>query len=220
MPDRLSRLAPLTGVLFTVLLVVGIFTGSESPDTKEPPAKIVAYYVTHESEVKTSALLFALAFLALVLFAASLRSYFRRAPEAEGLSALVLAGAVLMAAGGLISSGVEFGLANEIQHLGPAAVQTLNFITEEAAFLPIIGGAFLLAMGSGLAILRGAALPRWLGWVVLVLGIAALVPPASFPSLLGFALWSVIVSILIYRRLGPGTSAGSAVPSVTSGATG
>lgn len=209
MPDRLSRFAPLTGVLFAVLAVVGVLTGSESPGTNQPPAKIVAYYATHESEVKTSAILFALAFLVLVLFAASLRAYFRRTPAAEGVSALVLAGAVLSAAGALITSGVEFGLANEIHHLGPEAAQTLNFITEEVAFLPVIGGAFLLALGSGLAILRGAPLPRWLGWVAIVLGIAALVPPASFPSLLGFAIWSVIVSIVIYRRTGPSRSPGS-----------
>jgi hypothetical protein len=207
MSDRLSRFAPLTGVLFAVLAVVAIVTGGESPGTDEPPAKIVAYYVTHRSEVKTSALLFALAFLILVLFAASLRSYLRRTPAAEGLSALVLAGAVLIAAGALISSGVEFGLANEIHHLGPEAVQTLNFITEEVAFLPVVGGAFLLAFASGLAILRGARLPKWLGWVAIVLGIAALVPPAAFPSLLGFAIWSAIVSILIYRRTGPDVSA-------------
>jgi hypothetical protein len=208
MPDRLSRLAPLTGLLFAVLAVVAIVTGGESPGTNEPPAKIVAYYATHRSEVKTSALLFALAFLILVLFAASLRSYLRRTPAAEGLSALVLAGSVLIAAGTSISSGVEFGLANEIHHLGPEAVQTLNFITEEVAFLPVVGGAFLLALASGLAILRGARLPKWLGWVAIVLGIAALIPPASFPSLLGFAIWSAIVSILIYRRTGPAASAG------------
>ena len=160
MLDRLSRLAPLTGVLFAVLAVVAIVTGGESPGTNEPPAKIVAYYATHRSEVKTSALLFALAFLILVLFAASLRSYLRRTPAAEGLSALVLAGAVLIAAGVLITSGVEFGLANEIHHLGPEAVQTLNFITEEVAFLPVVGGAFLLAIASGLAILRGARLAQ------------------------------------------------------------
>jgi hypothetical protein len=70
------------------------------------------------------------------------------------------------------------------------------------AFLPLIGGAFLFGIGSGLAILRGARLPKWLGWVVIVLGIAALIPPASFPALVGFAIWSVIVSILMYVRIG------------------
>jgi hypothetical protein len=39
--------------------------------------------------------------------------------------------------------------------------------------------------------------------VAIVLGIAALIPPASFPSLLGFAIWSVIVSVLVYKRTAP-----------------
>jgi hypothetical protein len=205
--DRVTRLAPLTGVIFALLVVVAVITGGETPGTNEPTAKIVSYYVKESSQVKTSTVLFSLAFLFVVMFAAALRSYLRRTPAAEGLSAMVLAGAVLMAAGALLSGGVEFGLANEIHHLGPESVKTLNLITEEMAFLPIIGGAFLFALGSGLAILCGAQLPRWLGWVAIVLGIAVLIPPASFPALLGFAIWSVIVSIMMYRRTGPGSSA-------------
>lgn len=203
MSDRWGRLASLTGVLFAVLVVVAIFTSSESPAAKEPAEKIVSYYVKHHSDVKASSLLFALAFLVLVLFAGALRSYLRRAPRAEGPSAMVVPATVLIAAGALTASGVEFGLTNEIHHLGPEAVKTLDFLTEEVAFLPIIGGAFLFAVCSGIAILRGAALPRWLGWVAIVLGIAALIPPASFPSLIGFAIWSLIVSILMYRRGAP-----------------
>jgi len=54
-----------------------------------------------------------------------------------------------------------------------------------------------------------------------VLGIAALIPPASFPSLLGFAIWSTIVSILIYRRTGPATPATTAdVPGALGAASG
>ena len=207
MSDRVTRLAPLTGVIFAVLVVVAGVAGGESPGTNEPTAKIVSYYAKESSQVKTSAVLFSLAFLFVVMFAAALRSYLRRTPAAEGLSALVLAGAVLMAAGVLLGAGVEFGLANEIHHLGPESVKTLNFINEEMAFLPVIGGAFLFAIGSGLAILSGAQLPRWLGWVAIVLAIAVLIPPASFPALLGFAIWSVIVSILMYRRTGPDASA-------------
>ncbi|HEV2981598.1 MAG TPA: hypothetical protein VGX51_09215 [Solirubrobacteraceae bacterium] len=203
MSDRVARLAPLTGVLFALLVVVGTVVGSESPGTEKPASKIVAYYETHSSEVKASAVLFALAFLALIGFGAALRSYARRSPSAEGVSVLMVAGSVLVAAGALTASGVEFGLAKEIHHLGPEAVKTLNFITEEVAFLPIIGGAFVFAIGAGLTILRGAPLPRWLGWVAIVLGIAALIPPASFPSLLGFAIWSVIVSVLVYKRTAP-----------------
>jgi hypothetical protein len=207
--ERLSRLAPLTGVIFAVILIIGVFSGNETPNADASSAKVIAYYGSHRSEVETSSVLFALAFLFLVLFAGSLRSYLRRTAAAEGLAAIVLAGAVLMAAGALLGSSVEFGLAENVSHLEPAAAQTMNVLSNEI-FLPVLGGAFLFAIGSGLAILCGARLPKWLGWVAIVLGIAALVPPASFPALLGFAIWSVVVSILIYRRTGPADAAPTA----------
>ncbi len=206
MPDRLTRLAPLTGVLFAVLVVAGIVTGGETPNANASPVRVIAYYGSHRSEVQTSAILFALAFLVLVLFGGSLRSYLRRTAAAEGLSALVLAGAVLMAAGAILGSGVEYGLAHNLSRLTPATAQTLNLLSNEL-FLPLIAGAFVFAISSGLAILSGAKLPRWLGWVAIVLGIVAIIPPISFPALFGFVIWSLIVSILIYRRSGPASPA-------------
>src|SRR4029077_7777736 len=208
MTDRWSKLAPLTGVLFAVLTVAGVFSGGETPDANARPAKGIAYYATHRSEVETSPILFALAFLALVLFAGALRSYLRRTSGTEGLSALVLAGGGMMAVGALTGAGVESGLAHQLDHLGPEVAQALNFLSNEL-FLPVIGGAFVLAVCSGLAILRGAALPKWLGWVAIVLGIAAIVPPASFPALLGFVIWSIVVSVLMYRRTSTPTDAGA-----------
>lgn len=202
MSNRVGRLAPLTGVLFAVLAVVAIFTsGEETPKASASAAKVVAFYTKNRSEVETSGILFALAFLVLVLFAGALRSYLRRTPEAEGLSALVLAGGILMSAGAITGTGLEYGLAHNLHHLSPVEAQTLNFIGQEL-FLPVLAGAFVFAICSGLAILRGAALPKWLGWVAVVLGIAAIIPPASFPALIGFVIWSIIVSILMYLRAG------------------
>lgn len=163
MTDRWSKLAPLTGVLFGIIVVVAIVTGGgETPDANARPARVIAYYGTHRSEVETSAILFALAFLVLLLFAGVLRSYLRRTPAAEGLGSLALAGAVLIAAGALIGTGVEYGLAHQLQHLGPEVAQTLNFLDNEL-FLPVLAGAFVFGISSGLAILRGAALPKVAG---------------------------------------------------------
>ncbi len=212
MTDRWSKLAPLTGVLFAVLVVAAIFSNSaETPKASAGAVKVVAFYSVHRSEVETSAILFALAFLVLVLFAGALRSYLRRTPAAEGLGALVLAGGILMTAGALIGTGVEYGLAHNLHSLSPETARTLNFLSQEL-FLPVLGGAFVLAVCSGLAILRGAALPKWLGWVAIVLGIAAIIPPASFPALLGFVIWSIVVSILMYRRTGAAADTSAAVP--------
>ena len=114
-----------------------------------------------------------------------------------------------MAVGAITATGLEYGLAHNLHHLSPEAAKTLNFISTEL-FLPVLAGAFIFAMCSGLAILRGAALPKWLGWIAIVLGIAALIPPASFPALFGFLIWSIIVSILMYLRSGGSADAISA----------
>jgi len=211
MTDRWSKIAPLTGVLFAVVLLGAVFANnSESPKASASAARVVAYYSVHRSEVETSGILFAIAFLVVVLFAGALRSYLRRTPAAEGLSALVLAGAVIMAVGAIGGTGLEYGLAHNLYDLSPEAVKTLNFISDEL-FLPVLAGAFVFGVCSGLAILRGAALPKWLGWVAIVIGIVTIVPPASMFALLAFIVWTVVVAILMYRRIGvpAGTVAGA-----------
>jgi hypothetical protein len=57
--------------------------------------------------------------------------------------------------------------------------------------------------------MRGAALPKWLGWVAIVIGILTLIPPTSFPALFAFLIWTVIVSVLMYLR--GGGSVGAAI---------
>lgn len=204
MSDRWSRLAPLTGALFGLLVIVAVFTGGgETPKASDSAAKVVLYYSSHRSEIETSGILFALAFLVLVLFAGALRSYLRSTGGSDGLSTLVLAGGVLMAAGALGVTGLEYGLAHNLHDFTPETARTLNFISSEM-FLAVIGGGFVFGVCAGLAILRGAALPRWLGWVAVVIGVAALVPPVSFPSLLAFVIWSIVVSVLMYQRSGAG----------------
>ncbi len=211
MSDRWSRLAPLTGVLFAVIVVVAVVTGGEeTPKPSASAAKVVAYYTKHRSEIETGSIALALAFLVLVLFAGALRSYLRRTAAADGLGALVLAGSILMAGGALAATGIEYGLAHNLHDFTPEAAKTLNFISTEL-FLPVLAGAFIFAVCAGLAILRGAALPKWMGWVAIVIGIAALIPPASFPALLAFLLWTLIASILMYQRSGA-PAAASATP--------
>ena len=62
------------------------------------------------------------------------------------------------------------------------------------------GGAFGVA--TGLAILRGAALPTWMGWVTFLIAFAMLTPGVLIGLVL-LILWSAVASILIYRRTKP-----------------
>lgn len=205
MSDRWSRLAPLTGAVFVVLAVVAVIvSGEETPKASASASKVVAFYSENHSTVERGAIFFALTFLALVLFAGALRSYLRRTSGCEGLAAMVLAGAILMAVGALTGSGVEYGIAHNLHDLSPETVKTLNFVSMEL-FLPVLAGGFIFGTCAGLAILRGAELPNWLGWIAVLLGIAAIVPPASFIALGVLVLWSLAVTIIMYRRGGEPT---------------
>lgn len=204
MQDRRVRFIALTGVIWAVLAVVGIVTsGGETPNGEASPAKVISYYSEHTSEIKLSAVFFFLAFLFFLLFCGTLRSFLRRNLANEGLATLMLvSGAALTVAAG-IGGGVELGIAKNIHHLTPAAAQALN-VVENEVFLPALIAGFVFSLCNGIAILRGSLLPRWLGWVAIVIAIVFLVPPAGFGGLLALILWSAVVSIIMFLRFDRG----------------
>lgn len=198
--DRRTRLIALTGAVWAVLAVVAIFTSSgETPNADAGPAKVYRYYSAHSSEIKTSAVFFAVAFLFFLLFAGTLRSFLRRNPANDGPATLMLvaAGVITVAAG--IGGGVEVGLAKNIHHLTPGAAQALNVVQNEV-FLPVLVAGCVFGLCNGIAILRTSMLPRWLGWVSIVMAIVFVIPPAALAGLLLLFLWSLVVSIVMFRR--------------------
>lgn len=201
MSSKLTRLAPLTGALFAVITFIAFVTGTETPDANSTPAKVIAFYTAHRSSIETTNVLFLFAFLIALFWAGALYAYLRRSGASESLSALVLAGGVLMLAGAAILAGVEYGLAHDLRYFTPATIQTLNVLANEL-FLPLVIGGCVFGLAAGIAILQSAALPSWVGWVAIVLGIVAAIPPIGFIGLLVFLLWSLIVSIMIYMRSG------------------
>ena len=64
---------------------------------------------------------------------------------------------------------------------------------------PIVLGAAVLLLASGLSIALYGALPRWLGWIAILLGVVGLTP-IGFVAFLGGGLWILIVSVLLTLR--------------------
>ena len=209
--NRLSRLAPLTGVVFAILGAAGFMSG-QGPGSTTDGAKIAAFFVANSTGQQVSDILWALAFAFLVLFAGSLRSYLRRTPVAEGLSSVVLAGAAMMAVGAFILFGCDYALAVGSSHLAPAAAQAVSLIENKLSF-PLAAGGLVFGIASGLAILRGAQLPKWLGWLALASGIAMLA--AGIFGLFVYFVWTAIASVLVWKRSGVDTQALRAVSAVT-----
>ncbi|HEY1514712.1 MAG TPA: hypothetical protein VGF66_13265, partial [Gaiellaceae bacterium] len=84
----------------------------------------------------------------------TLRSHLRGSASGDALSAVVLAGASVFAAGAIIYFNFDFSLAVVPQHLAPAAAQTLNVLALNMALAPSAGG-FVFGIAAGLAIVRG-----------------------------------------------------------------
>jgi hypothetical protein len=196
--DNWSRAAALTGIAFTVLVAIGaVLAGSTPGDTASGQA-VIAFYVRHGARQKASDVFLAFAFVALVFFAGWLRAYFRRHTSHDGLAVTAVAGAVLLAAGQTIGAGLSWTLAAAPGQLQPAAAQALNAAANDMV-LTSAAGWFIFAVASGLVIIRSKALPSWLGWVSFVIAVVV-VTPAEFGAFLAFAVWTVIVSVLTWRR--------------------
>ena len=207
MPDRWSRLAPLTAVVFAVLAVVGfIVSNGTTPNSDASGAKVIAYYQAHGSDSKTADFVFTFAFLFFLFFVGSLRSRLRAG--AEGLTALMLAGASVVLVGIGLFGGVDLALADYPNRLTPDAAQALNLLNNDL-FFPVATGSCVFYISAGLAIARGLVLPRWLGWVALVLGVIS-VTPAFFVGFLAAIPWALIVGVLLYVRGAPVRAAATA----------
>jgi hypothetical protein len=200
MLDRYSRYVPLTGVVWGVLAILGVVLGGgETPEGDATPAKVVHFYVAHTSEIETSGILFTIAFLAFLFFVGSLRAFLRREPAAEPLATLALVAAVAVAVAAGIGGGIELGLAQNINHVTPQVAQAANLVSREV-FLPVLVGGCVFGISSGIAILRGAPLPRWLGWVAIVMGIVFVIPPIIFAAFILVIVWSILVAIVMVRN--------------------
>lgn len=199
--DRLSRFAPFTGIAFAVLAIVGIFSSNSSPNASASGAHVISFYTAHKSGQEASDLLLAIAFIFFLFFIGSLYGLLRRAPAAQTLAALGLAGAVLFVVGIALFGGIDYSLANASHTLAPNAAQALN-VLDNQLFLPLFIGAVVFGVATGLAVVRSGLLPAWLGWVLLVLGIAA-GTPAFVVGMIGLLVWTLVTSVLIYQRSTP-----------------
>jgi hypothetical protein len=197
-----SRWTPLTGVVAALFGVAGAaFEITVNPPASAASGKaVIAFYSANQTGQRAATILLAFAFIFVVFFAGSLRHYLRSTPAGESLASIALAGAAVLAVGQLVGGGLTWGLTDSPGTLDPAAAQALNVLGVGMVLIPT-AGLFIFGISIGLAIVRGAELPKWLGWVAIAIGIVVVTPLEGF-SYLALVIWMVIVSILIWIRAG------------------
>ena len=194
-----KAIGPLTGILFVVLTIIAFLVSGESPGTDDSTREIVDFYLDNDDSQSLAAALLALGAVALIFFLGSLRRALRAAAGDDGgLSTVALLGGLMIAVGTSIFAGITFTLGDAADELPPAAILTLNALNSDMFFTIAVGtAAFNLALG--LAVLRHGGLPRPLGWVALVVGIAALTPLGFF-AFLATGIVIVWASVVLARK--------------------
>ncbi|KUM68251.1 hypothetical protein AQI70_34275 [Streptomyces curacoi] len=193
-----TRLAPLSGVVFFVLLVASAVTAQDTPEEYASGAKVLSFFKAHESTTKASALLAGLGVVFLIFFASWLRTYLR-SRGASALATAVFGGAVVIGVGGAARAGISWALASGHDKIDPSAAQALGVL--HASHYPAVVGIAIFMFATWLSVLRTRALPQWLGWLALPIALIAIVPPTLIP-LLAAGVWILIASIVMYVRGG------------------
>lgn len=194
--DRLSRITPLSGVAFFVLLLGSAVTSPQPPDEFSSGAKVVSFFTAHQNAEKLSDLLGGLSVVFLVLFASSLRAHLR-SRGAGALGSAVFGGAIILAVGGATRAGIGYALAAGHDKLEPGAAQVLNVLF--SSHHPAVIGIAVLMFAVFAENLRTSALPTGLGWAALPIGLIAVGPPTLIP-LIATGVWVMVTGIVLFVR--------------------
>jgi len=194
-----KRLVPLSGVAAVALFVASFAVGGETPDANASLQKAVSYYTDHHNDLMIAGGLLGLGAFFFLVFTANIAGVLRRAQgESGGSSALCFAGGIVFAVGATIFAGLGFTAADAVDHLDPIAVQALNALGSDMFFTVAAGGAAFL-IGAAVATLKTGALPKWLGWLAIVIGVLA-VTPLGFFAFLAMLVWTLIASVILAMR--------------------
>jgi hypothetical protein len=201
----MQRGVAIGGLLFVALIVVAVVSG-HNWSTHIDPAKLVTDVHKNKAGLKVSAFAVGAAVLEGLAFFWYLREYLCDVEANRRLATLAFAGAIVFGVSGAVAAGVHLSMADAVDHADPSVLSTLNVLSNDLNTLLGIAGTGLLLLANGIAIIRNGPLPRWTGWVAVVM--------AVFSTVLGaipVGVWLLVVCITILVRAGK-TSPSPALP--------
>jgi hypothetical protein len=195
----------MSGVVSVLLIIVSFIVGGETPEADASLREVVSYYSNHDTDLQLSAALLGLGAFFFILFTATIAALLRSVQGEGRPSATVsLAGGIVFTVGLAIFAGLTFTAADVVDNVAPTGVQTLNALGSDM-FFPVAVGAGAFLLGTGIGLLKTDALPTWLSWAAIVIGVVA-ITPIGFFGFLALGIWTLITSVLLSMRAnaGPG----------------
>ena len=192
----LTRMLPLAGVVYAFLTIAGYSTIGEFPDASTPPSGLAAFYRDHHANVVTGGRLLEWSAVCFALFAIGLAARVQRSSTI--IASLILVGAAVETVADGFSGAVYtfLGGVGGDGHLSPSALQAVHAWGAEFG---MGAGTVVFAIGVVAATFLTRAIPAWLGWSAVVLGVAQLTSVGFYASLL-FLAWAIVAGIAMALR--------------------
>lgn len=201
MNTRLVRLAPLAGIVFAVLTVAGNGSIGKFPDGDTPIAKLIPFYAAHHGGIARGGLLLHWAALFFAFFAAAVWVRIRSTGLHPLISGAAMLGAAVAVAGQLAGAGdySTLGFIGSKHTVAPAALQAGHINGAGGGLVSGDGGLAILLLAVAAAGIAGRALPRWLAWSALPLGILQLTP-IGYQAEIVFWVWAAVAGAYMALR--------------------
>jgi hypothetical protein len=193
---RMRRWMGPIGLLVPVLIVVAFGPlGGGAPGENASGVSVVNYYNAHMTRQWIVLYLVAVALAAMLVFVTQLRGVLRDTERSRSVLPGIAYGAGLLFVGGFLASGmIQLSLLLAAHNNEFAIAKTLNFIGSNTE-LPVIFSVTVLLAATGLCILR-SSLPKWLGWLTLVIAVVCLLGPIGFLGVLAAGIWIPVMGFV------------------------
>jgi hypothetical protein len=199
-----GRLAPIAGILFAILLVVGTGLIGDHPDPDASEQEIADYFADSDKHTLNivGAYFWALAGVAFLLFLSYLRSVLRQAEGGAGTLANLcfasgLAFTILLMTGGAAIAAVAGAI--EFRDAPITTVDLIRTLPQMGYAIILLGGGFAaigVVLTTSIIILQTGVLPQWLGWLGIVAAIV-LIFSIIFLPMIALVVWVLAVSIVL-----------------------
>jgi hypothetical protein len=190
------------GIVYALLFAGANFLIGNGPSTSASGASVVKYYHSHRVAETAGVFVVAAALVAFAFFLSSLRRALGRTIEGRQLTSIVTIGGAIYATGMLLMSALVVALVDTGHYALNGAAQTLNVLSSDL-WVPVVVGISILALGTGVAAIRTRALPRWLSWASIVLGVLAVSGPLGGIAFLVMPVWALATGIVLFRSTVP-----------------
>ncbi|HZM53504.1 MAG TPA: hypothetical protein VFC03_00580 [Acidimicrobiales bacterium] len=197
--ERVTRFMGPLGLLTLISFFVGfgVLNGNQ-PGENASGATDVAWMNAHSAMRWAQIYVIAFGLTLVLLFVTQLRYILHSSSSGRQFwPNIVFASGIIFVAGELAGGGVNATVFLVASHNHEYAIAHLaNFVGQNSEIAMIYGLA-LLTLATGIAILSGSTLPKWLGIVSVVIGVVCVLGPLGLFGTLAAALWFPVLGFVV-----------------------